>query len=152
MGGDAGAVTRNVGPFGLVGGAFIVFIVFITVELRTVDFGVLWRGEISRVPLIVRSQRRSTNWKHVCISLNLSMQSTPFGSSLLNTKQLNAVLNCSPHGPSAIPPRQGQSQLISPVSGLKAPCCPASSSSSSGPVWWVGDTWDPWIASPFGGS
>jgi hypothetical protein len=33
-------------------------------------------------------------------------------------------------GPCAIPPKQGQSQLISPVSGLKAPCCPASSSNA----------------------
>ena len=31
-----------------------------------------------------------------------------------------------------MPPRHGQSQLISPVSSLKAPCCAASSSRSSG--------------------
>ncbi|CAJ0918024.1 21084_t:CDS:2 [Entrophospora sp. SA101] len=30
----------------------------------------------------------------------------------------NATLDCSPQGPFAIPPRQGQSQLISPVSSL----------------------------------
>lgn len=61
------------------------------------------------------------------------MQSTPFGSSFENTKQLKAALNCSPQGPCAIPPKHGQSQLISPVSSLKAPCCSASSSSASGP-------------------
>lgn len=32
-----------------------------------------------------------------------------------------------------MPPRQGQSQLISPVSGLNAPCCSASSSSAAAP-------------------
>lgn len=64
--------------------------------------------------------------------LNLSMQLTPLGSSLLYTKQLKASLNCSPHGPCAIPPRHGQSQLISPVSSLKAPSSSASSSSASG--------------------
>lgn len=60
------------------------------------------------------------------------MQSMPLGSASEYTKQLNAALNCSPQGPSAIPPRQGHPQLISPVSGLKAPCWPASSSSASG--------------------
>lgn len=64
--------------------------------------------------------------------LNLSMQSIPFGSSLLYTKQLNASLNSGPHGPCAIPPRHGQSQLISPVSSLNAPSCDASSSNASG--------------------
>ena len=64
--------------------------------------------------------------------LNLSIQSIPLGSSFEYTKQLNASRNCSPHGPCAMPPRQGQSQFISPVSSLKAPCCPASSSYSSG--------------------
>ena len=60
------------------------------------------------------------------------MQSIPFGSSFENTKQLNAALKSSPQGPWAIPPRQGQSQLISPVSSLNAPCCDASSSRSAG--------------------
>lgn len=64
--------------------------------------------------------------------MNLSMQSIPFGSSLLCTKQLNASRNCSPQGPCAMPPKQGQSQLISPVSSLNAPCCPASSSRAPG--------------------
>ena len=64
--------------------------------------------------------------------LNLSIQSIPFGSSFENTKQVNAALNCSPQGPCAMPPRQGQSQLISPVSSLNAPCWPASSSYSCG--------------------
>ena len=64
--------------------------------------------------------------------LKLSMQSIPFGSSLEYTKQLNAARNCSPQGPCAIPPRQGQSQFISPVSSLNAPCCEASSSCSEG--------------------
>ena len=64
--------------------------------------------------------------------LNRSTQSTPFGSSLLYTKQLKASLNSGPQGPCAIPPKQGQSQLISPVSSLNAPCPCASSSSSSG--------------------
>jgi len=64
--------------------------------------------------------------------LNLSMQSTPLGSSFEKTKQLNASLNCGPHGPSAMPPKHGQSQFISPVSGLKAPSWPASSSKASG--------------------
>lgn len=36
-------------------------------------------------------------------------------------KHENASRNSGPHGPWAIPPRQGQSQLISPVSGLYAP-------------------------------
>ena len=54
--------------------------------------------------------------------LNFSMQSMPLGSSLLYTKQLNASRNSGPQGPCAIPPRQGQSQFISPVSSLKAPC------------------------------
>lgn len=58
------------------------------------------------------------------------MQSMPFGSSFENTKQLKAVRNCSPQGPCAIPPRQGQSQLISPVSSLNAPSCDASCSVS----------------------
>lgn len=80
--------------------------------------------------------------------LNLSMQSTPFGSSVLNTKQLNAVLNSSPQGPCAIPPRHGQSQLISPVSGLNAPSCEASSSSSSGPRGCVAISWDSPISVP----
>ena len=69
---------------------------------------------------------------YVRLHLNLSIQSIPFGSSLLYTKQLKAALNSSPQGPCAIPPKQGQSQLISPVSSLKAPCWPASSSYSSG--------------------
>ena len=59
------------------------------------------------------------------------MHSMPFGSSFEYTKQLNAALNCSPHGPCAIPPRQGQSQFISPVSSLKAPSWEASASVSS---------------------
>lgn len=63
--------------------------------------------------------------------LKFGMQSMPFGSSLLNTKQLNAALNCSPHGPCAMPPKQGHSQLISPVASLKAPSCEASSSVAS---------------------
>lgn len=64
------------------------------------------------------------------------MHSIPFGSSVLCTKQLNASRNSSPQGPCAIPPRQGQSQLISPVSGLKAPSWPASASRSpSEPPW-----------------
>ena len=63
--------------------------------------------------------------------LKLSMQSIPFGSAFENTKQLNAPLNCSPHGPCAIPPKHGQSQFISPVSSLKAPSCEACCSLSS---------------------
>ena len=63
--------------------------------------------------------------------MNLSIQSTPFGSSLEYTKQENASLNSPPHGPWAIPPKQGQSQFISPVSSLKAPSDAASSSSSA---------------------
>lgn len=60
------------------------------------------------------------------------MQSIPFGSSVEYTKQLNADRNSSPHGPCAMPPRHGQSQLISPVSGLNALSWSASSSSSPG--------------------
>lgn len=56
----------------------------------------------------------------------------PLGSSFEYTKQLNAALNSSPQGPCAMPPRQGQSQLISPVSGLNAPSFPASCSNCSG--------------------
>lgn len=48
------------------------------------------------------------------------MQSWPFGSSSEYTKQLKASLNCSPQTPCAMPPKHGQSQLISPVSGLNA--------------------------------
>lgn len=59
--------------------------------------------------------------KQPCIALNNSTQFTPFGSASENTKQENAARNSCPHGPCAIPPRHGQSQLISPVSGLKAP-------------------------------
>ena len=62
------------------------------------------------------------------------MQSMPFGSSFEYTKQLNASLNCSPQGPCAMPPRQGQSQFISPVSSLNAPSCDASCSVSSSPA------------------
>ena len=42
-------------------------------------------------------------------------QSAPFGSASEVTKHEKADLNSSPHGPLAIPPRHGQSQLISPV-------------------------------------
>ena len=45
----------------------------------------------------------------------------PFGSSSENTKHEKASRNSGPHGPWAIPPRHGQSQLISPVTGLYAP-------------------------------
>ena len=71
--------------------------------------------------------------KQSCMFLNLSMQFMPFGSSWEYTKQLKASRNSGPQGPCAIPPRQGQSKLISPVSGLKAPSLSASSSSSSVP-------------------
>lgn len=71
--------------------------------------------------------------KKVVTDLNFSMQSIPLGSSLEYTKQLKAALNSSPHGPYAMPPRQGQSQLISPVSGLKAPSVPACDSRSLNP-------------------
>lgn len=63
------------------------------------------------------------------------MQSIPLGSSFENTKQLNASLNSSPQGPCAIPPKQGQSQFISPVSGLNAPsssACPSRSATDTG--------------------
>lgn len=82
---------------------------------------------VSPSAIITRTQlfKYKTYW-------NLSTQSIPLGSSVEYTKQLNADLNSSPQGPCAIPPRHGQSQLISPVSGLNAPCWPASSSSCSG--------------------
>lgn len=51
---------------------------------------------------------------HVCIVLNLSKQSLPLGSAFEWWKQLNAFLNSTPHGPVAIPPKQGQFQFISP--------------------------------------
>src|ERR1700733_15409600 len=60
------------------------------------------------------------------------MQSMPFGSSFEKTKQLNAALKSSPQGPCAMPPRQGQSQFISPVSGLNAPSEEVSSSRPAG--------------------
>lgn len=66
------------------------------------------------------------------------MQSMPLGSSSEKTKQLNAFRNSSPQGPCAIPPRHGQSQLISPVSGLKAPSG-ASPSPSCCSSWAVAD-------------
>ena len=69
----------------------------------------------------IKNKRQNTH-------LKLSIQSIPFGSSFENTKQLNASLNCPPHGPVAMPPKHGQSQLISPVSSLKAPSCEASCS------------------------
>ena len=59
--------------------------------------------------------------KQFCMFWNFSTQLIPFGSSSENTKQENASLNSGPQGPCAMPPRQGQSQLISPVSGLNAP-------------------------------
>ena len=59
--------------------------------------------------------------KQSCIALNLSTQSIPLGSCSENTKQENASRNCMPHGPCAIPPRHGQSQLIFPVTGSNAP-------------------------------
>jgi hypothetical protein len=64
------------------------------------------------------------------MALNFSTQLIPLGSSSENTKQEKASLNWGPHGPCAIPPRHGQSQLISPVVGLKAPA----DSSSPGSV------------------
>lgn len=51
----------------------------------------------------------------------MSTHSIPFGSSSLYTKHENAARNSGPQGPWAIPPRQGQSQFISPVRGLNAP-------------------------------
>ena len=44
----------------------------------------------------------------------------PLGSEVEKTKQEKASLKASPQGGLVIPPRQGQSQLISPVSGLNA--------------------------------
>ena len=70
--------------------------------------------------------------KQVCMFLKRSTQSIPFGSASLYTKQEKAALNSSPQGPSAIPPRQGQSQLISPVSGLKAAACEDAAVSDEG--------------------
>ena len=64
------------------------------------------------------------------MALNFSTQSIPFGSASEKTKHENASRNCIPHGPCAIPPRHGQSQLISPVSGLNAPPPPELSSAS----------------------
>lgn len=69
------------------------------------------------------SKRNERFLKQSCIALKCSMQSTPFGSSVECTKQENAFLNSSPHGPLAIPPRHGQSQLISPVTGSYADSC-----------------------------
>ena len=43
-------------------------------------------------------------------------------------KQVNASLNSTPQGPVAIPPRQGHSQLMSPLGKTR----PGASSSSSG--------------------
>lgn len=65
--------------------------------------------------------------------LNFSMHSMPLGSSSEYTKQENAALNSSPQGPWAMPPRHGQSQLISPVSGLNA--ADSGGSSESIPIW-----------------
>lgn len=65
--------------------------------------------------------------------LNFSMHSIPLGSSFEYTKQENAALNSSPQGPWAMPPRHGQSQLISPVSGLNA--ADSGGSSESIPTW-----------------
>ena len=74
--------------------------------------------------------------KQSCIALNLStqLQIFPFGSSSLNTKHESASWFSSPQGPCAIPPRHGQSQLISPVTGLKAPALDSSSPSDAGRV------------------
>ncbi|KAI8609972.1 hypothetical protein BC830DRAFT_1147892 [Chytriomyces sp. MP71] len=64
------------------------------------------------------------------------MQSSPFGSWVEYTKQLNALLNFSPHGGWVIGPRHGQSQLISPVSGSYAcACCCSGVRASSFPDW-----------------
>lgn len=54
------------------------------------------------------------------MAVNFSKQSDPLGSASEWTKQEKASLKASPQGPWAIPPRQGQSQLISPVSGSYA--------------------------------
>jgi hypothetical protein len=70
--------------------------------------------------------------KQSCIALNFSTQSIPLGSFSENTKQENASRNCMPQGPYAIPPRQGQSQLIFPVTGSNAPPEDSSSPSSEG--------------------
>ncbi|KAJ2974184.1 hypothetical protein NUW54_g11931 [Trametes sanguinea] len=55
----------------------------------------------------------------------------PLGSASEKTKHENASRNSSPHGPCAMPPKHGQSQLISPVSGLNAPPWPPLPSPSS---------------------
>lgn len=55
----------------------------------------------------------------------------PLGSWSEYTKQLNAARKSSPHGPCAIPPRHGQSQFISPVTGSNAADAGSSSSSST---------------------
>ena len=58
----------------------------------------------------------------------------PFGSASEKTKHENASRNSGPQGPCAIPPRHGQSQLISPVTGLNAPpAAPPSSGVSLSP-------------------
>ncbi len=58
--------------------------------------------------------------KHSCIAANLSKQSDPFGSALDETKQEKASLKNSPQGGARADFRQGQSQLISPVSSFIA--------------------------------
>jgi hypothetical protein len=69
---------------------------------------------------------------------NFSTQLIPLGSSSECTKHEKASRNSGPQGPCAIPPRHGQSQLISPVTGLKAPpeapCADASSSAGCSEV------------------
>lgn len=80
--------------------------------------------------------------------LNLSMQSIPLGSSWEYTKHENAARKSSPQGPWAMPPRQGQSQLISPVSGLNAASWPSSPSCSASPVAGTGGCSPPEIGAP----
>ena len=105
-------------------------------------FPIIWQGisplcphsfryQISSIALFPKLLGASIKYKRQTTHLKLSIQSIPFGSSFENTKQLNASLNCSPHGPVAMPPKHGQSQFISPVSSLKAPSCEASCSVSS---------------------
>jgi len=83
-------------------------------------------GSSSSSSIISSPYTSGCSLKQSCMALNFSTQLIPFGSSSEKTKQEKASRNWGPQGPCAIPPRHGQSQFISPVTGLKAPADPAS--------------------------
>lgn len=82
------------------GGIVVCGAVFLViVKLGAIDLGVLVGPALAPSPLPPHESLPRTSWKHSCIALNLSMQSTPLGSAVEKTKQLNAALKSSPLSP-----------------------------------------------------